>query len=89
MNCSVESEPMVALAREAVAEVSIPIVTQPNAGMPRVTPSGVVYDATPERFVTDLMAMVEAGVRAVGGCCGTTPEFIAAARAALDARERA
>ena len=89
MNCSVESEPMVAMVREAVAEVPIPILAQPNAGKPRVTATGVVYDATPEKFVTDLMAMVEAGVQAVGGCCGTTAEFIVAARAALDARERA
>jgi 5-methyltetrahydrofolate--homocysteine methyltransferase len=89
MNCSVESEPMVAMVHEAVAEVQTAIVAQPNAGRPRVTATGVVYDASPEKFVADLMAMVEAGVRAVGGCCGTNPEFIAAARAALDTRERA
>jgi 5-methyltetrahydrofolate--homocysteine methyltransferase len=85
-NCSVESGPMVEMVREAVAEVEAPIIAQPNAGQPRATADGVVYDADPEQFVADLMVMVEAGARAVGGCCGTDPTFIAAARAALDAR---
>jgi 5-methyltetrahydrofolate--homocysteine methyltransferase len=86
MNCTVDSGPMVDMVREAVQAVAAPIVAQPNAGQPRATAEGVVYDARPAPFVADLMAMVDAGARAVGGCCGTDPDFIAAARAALDAR---
>ncbi len=85
-NCSVESGPMLEMVREAVQAVPAPIVAQPNAGQPRATPDGVVYDAVPELFVADLMAMVDAGARVIGGCCGTDPGFIAAARAALDSR---
>ncbi len=85
-NCSVESQDMVAMVGEAIAEVEAPLVAQPNAGQPRATPDGVVYDASVEQFVADMMAMVDAGARAVGGCCGTDPDFIAAARAAIDTR---
>lgn len=84
-NCSVTSSVMVGMISEARRSVRAPIVAQPNAGQPRVTPEGTVYDASPEEFARDVVAMVEAGARLVGGCCGTTPEFIACARAALDA----
>ncbi|MFC1705958.1 homocysteine S-methyltransferase family protein, partial [Planctomycetota bacterium] len=43
-----------------------------------------VYDADPDDFVRDLMEMVAAGARVVGGCCGTDPEFIRRLRAAID-----
>jgi 5-methyltetrahydrofolate--homocysteine methyltransferase len=76
---------MVGMVSEACRSVRTPIVAQPNAGQPRVTPEGTVYDASPEEFARDVVAMVEAGARLVGGCCGTTPEFIACARVALDA----
>jgi 5-methyltetrahydrofolate--homocysteine methyltransferase len=46
----------------------------------------VVYDADPDAFCADLMAMVDAGARVVGGCCGTDPDFLRRARAALDGR---
>lgn len=85
LNCSVGSETMLALVRAVRAEVDRPLVAQPNAGQPRATADGVVYDADPESFARDLAAMVEAGARVVGGCCGTDPDFIRAARAALDA----
>ncbi len=88
-NCSVESEPMIDLVREAAAGVDAPLVAQPNAGQPRPTPDGVVYDADPGQFVADLLRMVEVGARIVGGCCGTDPAFIAAARRALDSLDAA
>jgi 5-methyltetrahydrofolate--homocysteine methyltransferase len=86
-NCSVTSSVMVGMVAEARRSVSTPIVAQPNAGQPRVTAEGTTYDASPEEFARDVVAMVEAGARLVGGCCGTTPEFIACARAALTAAE--
>lgn len=83
MNCSVTAPVMLEMVREAVPAVAVPLVAQPNAGQPVVTPSGVVYDADPHAFASDLAAMVQAGARLVGGCCGTDDAFIAAARAAL------
>ncbi len=85
-NCSVTSEPMLKMVQAARPGLTAPIVAQPNAGQPRVTPEGIVYDADPEAFAADLLRMVEEGARLVGGCCGTTPAFIAAARARLDGR---
>lgn len=84
-NCSVTSSMMVAMVSEAAALVPVPFSAQPNAGQPRVTPDGVVYDASAEMFARDLAAMVHAGASLVGGCCGTTPHFIRQARATLDA----
>lgn len=83
-NCSVTSDVMVAMAAEAAPLAGAPLVCQPNAGQPRATPAGVVYDADPAAFARDLAAMAAAGARLLGGCCGTTPAFIAAARRALD-----
>jgi 5-methyltetrahydrofolate--homocysteine methyltransferase len=90
LNCSVDATQMIPMVQEAAAAVQRPLVAQPNAGQPRVTPDGVVYDATAEAFAEDLVQMVRAGARVVGGCCGTDPDFIRAARAALgpDARSR-
>lgn len=83
LNCSVTSSEMIPMVREA-AGVSAPLAAQPNAGQPRVTPQGVVYDARPEPFAMDLMEMVRGGARIVGGCCGSDPGFIRSARLALD-----
>lgn len=85
-NCSVTSEVMVAMVVAAAPQVGVPLIAQPNAGQPRATPAGVVYDADPAAFARDLAAMADAGARLLGGCCGTTPAFIAAARRALDER---
>ncbi|MEW6338314.1 MAG: homocysteine S-methyltransferase family protein [Acidobacteriota bacterium] len=84
-NCSVEPGPMLAMVREAAPRLPVPMAAQPNAGRPRLTAGGVVYDADPAAFAAAVKAMAEDGARLVGGCCGTTPAFIRAARAALDA----
>jgi 5-methyltetrahydrofolate--homocysteine methyltransferase len=85
LNCSVSSKDMIPMVVEARSAVQCPLAAQPNAGQPRQTAAGVVYDAEPERFAMDLAQMVREGARIVGGCCGTSPEFIRTARLALDA----
>ncbi|MBM4319985.1 MAG: homocysteine S-methyltransferase family protein [Deltaproteobacteria bacterium] len=84
-NCTVESPTMVEMAQLVRGGLTVPLVAQPNAGQPRATPAGVVYDADPEQFARDLMRLVVEGARLVGGCCGTDERFLAAARRALDA----
>lgn len=84
-NCSVASAEMVGMIRALGDRVQVPFVAQPNAGRPRTTLDGAAYDASEESFAEDLVAMSELGARVVGGCCGTTPEFIRRTRAALDA----
>lgn len=83
-NCSVQSRDMLDLVRLAREAVSCPLVAQPNAGQPRVTTEGVVYDEDWERFAADLLQMTREGATLVGGCCGTDPDFIRSVRALLD-----
>ena len=84
-NCSVAPEAMIDMVRAACAAVRVPVAAQPNAGQPQASAEGVTYEASPAAFAGELVAMVRAGARLVGGCCGTTPEYIRAARAALAA----
>jgi methionine synthase I (cobalamin-dependent) len=82
-NCSVSSGDMrelavAALAALARAGLDVPLITQPNAGQPRMVDDRLVYDQSPAEFATDVGAIAELGVGAVGGCCGTDPRFIAA-----------
>jgi methionine synthase I (cobalamin-dependent) len=82
-NCSVTSADMQVLAAEALAAVQVPVVLQPNAGTPEVVDDKVIYRQAPEAFAEEMAAVAAAGVRAVGGCCGTDPRFIVALCARL------
>jgi methionine synthase I (cobalamin-dependent) len=57
----------------------LPLWVKPNAGVPRVVGDQVVYDAGPDDLARHLAAYAERGVKVVGGCCGSTPEHVAAA----------
>jgi len=57
-------------------EVGLPVIAQPNAGLPRRVEGRFAYMATPEYFQLYARRLFKAGVAAVGGCCGTTPEHI-------------
>jgi methionine synthase I (cobalamin-dependent)/5,10-methylenetetrahydrofolate reductase len=84
VNCS---EALAALeALEAMrAAVDVPLSGQPNAGQPRTVEGRNLYLASPEYLVAWAKRAVRAGVRFVGGCCGTTPDHIRALRAAIGA----
>ena len=62
----------------------LPLSVMPNAGYPVVTRTQVKYQGKPEYFAKELARIAAEGVRILGGCCGTTPDHIAALRAALD-----
>jgi 5-methyltetrahydrofolate--homocysteine methyltransferase len=63
----------------------LPAMAQPNAGQPVLEGVSVVYKETPEEMAAGLPELLEAGVRLVGGCCGSTPAHIRWLRTALDA----
>ncbi len=65
---------------------SLPLMAQPNAGQPRLAGMRVVYDESPEQMARGIEPLLDAGVGIVGGCCGSTPEHIAAFRRAIDRR---
>ena len=75
-NCSLGPRQLRGVARRLLACASVPVVLKPNAGLPREENGQTVFDVTVEEFCEDVAALVEAGVRAVGGCCGTTPDYI-------------
>ena len=65
------------------AAAGLPLWVKPNAGVPRVVGDEVHYDAGPEDLARHVASYAARGVRAVGGCCGSTPEHVAAIAAAL------
>ncbi|HIE08636.1 MAG TPA: hypothetical protein EYP65_02170 [Armatimonadetes bacterium] len=78
-NCSIGPVEMEGIAeRLCKAARRLPVMVKPNAGRPRLVEGRTVYDATPEDFARSARRWVEAGVRVVGGCCGTTAEHIRA-----------
>ncbi len=77
-NCSLEPKQMVGVVKELLENASIPVMLKPNAGLPKVVDGKTVYDTLAEEFADDVAAAVKEGVRVVGGCCGTRPEYIKA-----------
>lgn len=86
-NCGMGSDEMVKVAEALhAAAPATPIIIQPNAGRPIPHEDGSVdYPETPEMMGANVPRLVQAGVRIIGGCCGTRPEHIRAIRAAVDA----
>jgi 5-methyltetrahydrofolate--homocysteine methyltransferase len=78
-------------ARQAVeryrAVCDLPVMAQPNAGLPKLINMKVVYDETPEQMVAGVAPLLRAGANIIGSCCGSTPEHIRAFRAAMDQYE--
>ena len=84
-NCGTSLENMEAIVKEyASTEPGFPLWVKPNAGMPRVENGQTVYDVTPEHMAQFARKYVELGARVVGGCCGSTPEHIAAIAKAVN-----
>jgi 5-methyltetrahydrofolate--homocysteine methyltransferase len=72
------------IVEELVAAANgLPLWVKPNAGVPRMVRDAVIYDAGPDDLAAHVAGYVERGARIVGGCCGSTPEHIAAIAAAL------
>ena len=76
VNCGLGPKQMLPIVRRLLAASSLPVIVNPNAGLPRMENGRTVYDLSPEDF-SDAMAEIAAlGAHALGGCCGTTPEYI-------------
>ncbi len=76
VNCSLGPKALYPVMEEYLKYSSLPIIIKPNAGLPRAEGGKTVFDLSPSDFAEGVAHMVERGVRAVGGCCGTTPEFV-------------
>ena len=77
VNCSVGPDQLVSVIRNIRSNVSIPVLAKPNAGMPVIDENGhAIYSMTAKEFAHHMKALTDAGATIIGGCCGTTPEFI-------------
>ena len=83
INCSLGPEQLVPIVKIISQNTAKPISVQPNAGMPQMVDGKTIFPMSPEDFGTWAPKLVQAGATYVGGCCGTTPEHIAAIKAAL------
>lgn len=76
-NCTLDSSQMAELVPLLRQETSLPLIIQPNAGQPSTGPQGeLIYSQSIEDFVAPFKKIIAAGVQAIGGCCGTNPDYI-------------
>lgn len=76
VNCSLGADELKKFVPDLVRLSSLPVIVNPNAGMPCVIDGKTCYDSTPERFSQSVKEIAQMGARILGGCCGTTPEHI-------------
>lgn len=86
LNCSVGPRELRPAVREMLGATHLPVVVQPNAGLPRLADGETVYDVGPEEFARCAQEFLDDGAAILGGCCGTTPAHIRALRTLLDGR---
>lgn len=75
-NCSLGPKQLMDVMDELLKHCSVPVAFKPNAGLPKSDGKVTYYDVDADEFAQDIKLSVENGVRIVGGCCGTTPEYI-------------
>jgi 5-methyltetrahydrofolate--homocysteine methyltransferase len=81
-NCGLGPEGIVAILKRMAAATSLPLLYQPNAGMPRLEGGRTVFPAAPGEVAAPAAALLRLGVAVLGGCCGTRPAHISALRRA-------
>ena len=79
LNCSVGPDQLEAVVSSMKSVATVPLIVKPNAGMPVMDDRGVAhYSMTPDDFAASMKKLLWRGARLVGGCCGTSPEYIQA-----------
>ena len=78
VNCSLGPRALRPVVEEYLRLASVPVLLKPNAGLPRVIDGKTTYDVAPSEFAKEVADLLAMGVSLAGGCCGTTPDYIAA-----------
>jgi len=78
VNCSLGPAALSPVVEEYLRYASVPVLLKPNAGLPKVVDGKTVYDVDPASFAAEVATLASRGVRVMGGCCGTTPQYICA-----------
>ena len=86
INCSLGPKDVAPLVRRMLPWSSVPVMAQANAGLPHVEDGVTLYDIKPAEYCKAVRDMLDAGVTVIGGCCGTTPAYIAGERDLLATR---
>jgi len=76
LNCGFGPYQMRGLLEELISCVNIPVIFNPNGGMPKIVDGKTVFDLSPEDYATQMVEMANLGASILGGCCGTTPAHI-------------
>ena len=76
MNCSLGPKEMSPIILSLLESTSLPIIVQPNAGLPVLIDGKTTYQMDAQQFVEQAIPLVEKGIAIIGGCCGTNPDFI-------------
>ena len=77
-NCGLGPEQVGELLPRLLARASVPVIVNPNAGMPKVIDGKTCYEVGPEEFAAQMKRLAAQGAHILGGCCGTTPEHLSA-----------
>jgi 5-methyltetrahydrofolate--homocysteine methyltransferase len=83
-NCGNGIENMIRIAAEFRGHSDLPVIVQPNAGLPEMKGDTPVYSEAPDFMAEKAKGLIDHGVSIIGGCCGTTPQHIAALRKVVD-----
>lgn len=84
MNCSLGPEEALPIGDEILKWSSVPVLIRPNAGLP--DPATNLYNTTPEEYAAVMEQIAARGVKLLGGCCGTTPDYIREVRARIEGK---
>ncbi len=84
VNCSLGPREMLPTVKRLCDSASIPVIVNPNAGLPKVVDGKTVFDINSDDFVQTMKEIYQYGAKILGGCCGTTPEYIKKLSTAID-----
>ncbi|MCR4643476.1 MAG: homocysteine S-methyltransferase family protein [Lachnospiraceae bacterium] len=84
VNCSLGPDQMMGIVETLCTYASVPVIVNPNAGLPRTENGKTVYDVKPADFRASMEKIAALGARILGGCCGTTPAHIEAMREGVE-----
>lgn len=80
VNCSLGPKELLGTVERICKFSTVPVIVQPNAGLPKVIDGKTVFEVTPDEYKDAISKMIDMGVQVIGGCCGTTPDHIKAVK---------
>lgn len=83
-NCSLGPDKMLPVVKKLVQNASVPVIVNPNAGLPVIKDGKTVFDVDAKTFAKSMVEIAKLGAGVLGGCCGTTPEYIRETKLAME-----